>query len=140
MPDVRFDRGWDSWDGSVRAGKTHREILGTTSDPDLVSLLASTRGHFRSVDRNVVATELLNRIRRHEHLASHAGEGRLAVWESAMATEDRCFESRERIRLARQLAHHTRIIVRASRRRVAMARREPPDSGLEGPFREVDAP
>lgn len=64
MGDRRFDRLWDSWDARLAAGKRRLEVLEDLTERDLAELLAADAGAHRSLERNVIATELTNRLGR----------------------------------------------------------------------------
>lgn len=69
--DRRFKRYWDKWHALKQEGKTPADFLSTASDETLVELLAySAEGS--DIDRNIIATELTNRLSRlHRNVASH---------------------------------------------------------------------
>lgn len=69
--DVRFGRHWDTWHRLRAEGKSPAEFLSTASDETLVELLAvGTEG--TPVERNIIATELTNRISRlHKRISTH---------------------------------------------------------------------
>lgn len=64
MGDRRFDRLWASWDERVQAGESESAILATLKDTQLAEMLAADAGADRSLVRNLVATELGNRMGR----------------------------------------------------------------------------
>lgn len=69
--DERFKRHWDRWHALTAAGSTPAEFLATASDETLVELLAYA-GEGTAVERNVIATELTNRISRfHRNISGH---------------------------------------------------------------------
>lgn len=70
--DSRFVRLWDRWRELTSKGVSPAEMLSECSDETLVELLAvPDRGS--PVERNVIATELTNRISRlHRNVAGHA--------------------------------------------------------------------
>lgn len=64
-------RHWETWRDLTDSGKTPADFLASASDETLVELLAvSTEG--TPVERNIIATELTNRISRlHRRVAQH---------------------------------------------------------------------
>lgn len=70
--DERFKRHWERWHERIAQGVPHTDILAECSDETLVELLAY--GHEgTSWERNVMATELTNRISRlHRNVGGHS--------------------------------------------------------------------
>lgn len=78
----RFARMWTEWDEKAGDRKDVPHYLRGAKDEDLVELLASSSQKDRKYERDVIATEILNRLhRRHRDLPSAAD----AVLESAEA-------------------------------------------------------
>ena len=70
--DERFKRHWDRWRERTDAGKSPADFLAECSDETLVELLAY-RLEGSDLERNVIATELTNRISRlHRGVAEHS--------------------------------------------------------------------
>lgn len=70
--DERFKRHWARWQALKAAGKSPADFLPTASDETLVELLAYAR-EGTAFERNVIATELTNRISRlHRAVGSHS--------------------------------------------------------------------
>lgn len=70
--DSRFHRLWDQWHDRIAEGATTVQLLSECSDETLVELLA-VPNEGTSVERNVIATELTNRISRlHRNVAGHS--------------------------------------------------------------------
>ena len=70
--DERFKRHWDRWRERVAQGVPHTDILAGCSDETLVELLACAH-EGTSWERNVIATELTNRISRlHRNVGGHS--------------------------------------------------------------------
>lgn len=72
----RFAKHWQKWDGSVRDRADIPAFLRAAKDEDLIELLAgSSASADRKYARDVIATEILNRLhKRHNDLPSAAGE------------------------------------------------------------------
>lgn len=69
--DARFKRHWDRWRAFVGEGKSPADFLATASDETLVELLAYA-AEGTAFERNIIATELTNRISRlHRNVAAH---------------------------------------------------------------------
>ena len=80
--DERFKRHWDRWHERAAQGVPHTEILAECSDETLVELLAYA-AEGTSVERNVIATELTNRISRlHRNVGGHSDSVRGLVGEN----------------------------------------------------------
>ena len=74
--DARFRHHWTTWRALIAEGRTPGEFLAECSDETLVELLAY-RDEGNDVERNVIATELTNRITRlHHAVEGHAGRVR----------------------------------------------------------------
>lgn len=70
--DARFKRHWDRWRERTNSGKTPADFIAECSDETLVELLAYA-AEGTPVERNVIATELTNRISRlHRHVAERS--------------------------------------------------------------------
>ena len=80
--DERFKRHWERWHERIARGAQHTDILAECSDETLVELLAY--GHEgKDWERNVIATELTNRISRlHRHVGGHSDNVRGLVVEN----------------------------------------------------------
>lgn len=71
----RFAKLWEQWDGNVRHRGDVPEFLKNAKDEDLVELLAATSPTTRKYERDIIATEVLNRLhRRHHDLPNAASE------------------------------------------------------------------
>lgn len=74
--DTRFRRHWVRWHALKAEGKSQAAFLAECSDETLVELLADRR-EGTDVERNVITTELTNRLRRlHDEVARHATDVR----------------------------------------------------------------
>lgn len=81
--DSRFVRLWDQWRDRLAKGATMVQLLSECSDETLVELLA-VPNEGSAVERNVIATELTNRISRlHRNVAGHSATVRGLVDENA---------------------------------------------------------
>lgn len=85
--DSRFRRHWDRWRARIKAGKTPADFIAECSDETLVELLADgSQG--TPVERNVIATELTNRISRlHRKVEGHSDRVREALDDNERAAE-----------------------------------------------------
>lgn len=69
----RFAQLWDEWDGRLREGGDIRAFLEAAKDEELIELLAGESARDRQYERDVVATEILNRLhRRHTEFPAGA--------------------------------------------------------------------
>lgn len=64
MGDRRFDRLWDAWDARLAAGVNRLDVVKDLTERELAELLAADAGASRKLERNVIATELTNRLGR----------------------------------------------------------------------------
>lgn len=72
MMDGRFRRHWDRWQALKREGMAPSDFLASASDETLVELLAC-RTEGTDIERNIIATELTNRISRfHRSVEGHS--------------------------------------------------------------------
>lgn len=62
MGDRRFDRLWEAWDARLGAGGSRLDMIKGLTERELAELLAADAGAGRSLERNIVATELTNRL------------------------------------------------------------------------------
>lgn len=93
--DKRFKRHWDRWRGLIAEGKTPADFLSSASDETLVELLAYA-AEGTPVERNIIATELTNRISRlHRAVGKHSdtmddlvGENKAYLAEADRADDD----------------------------------------------------
>lgn len=93
----RFGRLWERWDGSVEDRSAIPGVLADARDEDLVELLAAGSAQDRKYERDVIATEVLNRLsRRRESLPVAAAE----VLRSAEAAYDAAAEGQKAIHTA----------------------------------------
>lgn len=64
MGDARFESAWAEWTRQQAAGASRAALLEEADERFLVETLASKGAGDAPVDRNVLATELLNRVAR----------------------------------------------------------------------------
>lgn len=62
MEGARFARLWDTWDARRAAGERAADILRAAKDEELVEILAGESTENRKYERDIIATELLNRL------------------------------------------------------------------------------
>lgn len=59
----RFGKLWAAWDARIAAGQPPQDILKNAQDEDLVEILAGESTRDRRYARDIIATEILNRMR-----------------------------------------------------------------------------
>lgn len=79
----RFARLWERWDRGVRDRSDVPGFLASAKDEDLIELLAATSPQERKYERDVVATEILNRLRKRTNDLPTAAEQVLLSAEAA---------------------------------------------------------
>lgn len=92
--DARFLRHWATWREFTKDGKTPADFLASASDETLVELLAVAE-EGSPVERNIIATELTNRISRlHRNVAQHGDrtDDLLDVNQASLARADKADE------------------------------------------------
>lgn len=72
MGDRRFDRLWGAWDARLGAGESPVAMLKRLTERELAELLAADAGARRPLERNIIATELTNRLGKRNRPASDA--------------------------------------------------------------------
>ena len=60
--EARFGKLWREWDARVAAGELPRDILQNAKDEELVEILAGESKLDRKYARDIIATEILNRM------------------------------------------------------------------------------
>lgn len=60
--EARFGRLWTEWDSRLDRGETPVDILREAKDEDLVEILAGESERDRKYARDIIATEILNRL------------------------------------------------------------------------------
>lgn len=100
----RFGRLWSRWDARLAKGESPQDILRDAKDEDLVEILAGESKADRKYARDVIATELLNRLRarsRRQPAAAAAAE------ESARSAHKAAQEGQEAIHRAEGILKHS---------------------------------
>lgn len=93
----RFGRLWERWDSRVRDRSDIPLYLTEAKDEDLIELLAASAPQERKYERDIIATEILNRMRRRTtSLPSAASE----VLRSAEAAYEAAAEGQKAIHTA----------------------------------------
>lgn len=93
----RFGKLWDAWDARVRNGEQPTAILREAKDEDLVELLGAESFGDREYARDIIATELLNRLRSRSTSQAAAAN---AVTSSAQNAHEAAIEGQEAIHRA----------------------------------------
>lgn len=112
MSDRRYDRAWGWWDRAQHEPGGTSRFLAEAPDEVLVELLASREADARPVERNAVATALLNRIGQR---AGREGPQTDEPFAEGSPTWDRVSRSDALARAARELAEAA--LARAARSR-----------------------
>ena len=93
----RFAKLWVNWDATVQSRADIPDVLRSAKDEDLIELLAGASAQDRKYERDVVATEILNRLhRRHSDLPAAAAE----VLRSAEAAYEAAAQGQQAIHTA----------------------------------------
>lgn len=100
----RFGRLWASWDERIAQGEPPGEILRDAKDEDLIEILAGESGEDRKYARDVIATELLNRLRTRSTQQPAAAT---AAADSAQSAHKTAQESQEAIHRAEGILKHS---------------------------------
>ena len=83
----RFAQRWEAWDARVQGGEDAVLILRSAKDEDLLELLAGCSEKDRKYERDVVTTEIQNRLARrakdHPEGAEHVFHAAYAAYEAA---------------------------------------------------------
>lgn len=95
--EARFGKLWATWDERVASGQAPADILREAKDEDLVELLAGESTSDRTYARDVIGTELLNRLRRRS--LRHPAEATAAV-ETAQTAHEAARDGQEAIHRA----------------------------------------
>lgn len=83
--DARFGRLWADWDGRIDAGESPADILRDALDEDLVEVLGGESEQNRKYARDIIATELLNRL--HARSSKHPAAAKVAQESARVAHE-----------------------------------------------------
>lgn len=101
---ARFGRLWSEWDRRVAAGETPTALLRAAKDEDLIEILAGESRFDRKYARDIIATELLNRLHARGTTQHPGAKG---VEESAKNAHHAAQEGQEAI-------HHAEGILKAT--------------------------
>jgi hypothetical protein len=98
----RFAQLWDEWDGRLREGEDVVSFLEAAKDEELIELLAGESVRERKYERDIVATEILNRLhRRHTDFPA----GAEAVLHNAQAAQRSAEAGQAAIHASEALLH-----------------------------------
>lgn len=100
----RFGKLWAAWDARIAAGDPPRDILQEAKDEELIEILAGESRLDRKYARDIIATEILNRMHTR---SSTQHPGARSVEKSAQAAQKVAQDSQEAI-------HHAEGILKAS--------------------------
>lgn len=98
--DARFGKLWTEWDTRVDRGESPTDILRNAKDEDLVEVLGGESVKDRKYARDVIATELLNRLR--SRSTKHPAAAKAAE-ASAKVAHDAAKDGQEAIHEAEEL-------------------------------------
>lgn len=124
MGDVRFQSRWGEWKEAVDGGST-RSFLSASSSSDLIMLIACDAAASEPVARNILATELLNRVRYGSEADAGGRAGVLPEELDSVSTQ-----ASFQVRLTRDRIDRAREMTAASRH-ILDARRSPSGHGGE---------
>lgn len=98
--EARFGRLWTEWDARVDRGESPTDILKSAKDEDLVEVLGGESVRNRKYARDIIATELLNRL--HSRSTKHPAAAKAAE-ASAKLAHDAATEGQAAIHEAERL-------------------------------------
>lgn len=101
---ARFSRLWTEWDERIASGATPDEILRDAKDEDLIEVLAGESSVDRQYARDIIATELLNRVRGRSTKQPAAAT---AAADSAQTAHETTQEAQEAIHRAEGILKHS---------------------------------
>lgn len=81
--EARFGKLWTEWDARIERGESPAEILKDSKDEDLVEVLGGESVHDRKYARDIIATELLNRL--HSRATKHPPAAKAAEASAKLA-------------------------------------------------------
>jgi hypothetical protein len=93
----RFAQGWEAWDARVRGGEDAAIFLRSAKDEELLELLAGCSDKDRKYERDVVTTEIQNRLARR---AKEHPEGAEQVFRAAYAAYEASAKGQKAIHTA----------------------------------------
>ena len=102
--DARFGRLWKEWDASIARGESPQNILREAKDEDLIEILAGESDVDRRYARDVIATELLNRVRGR---STNQPAAATAAADSAQAAHKTTQQGQEAIHRAEGILKHS---------------------------------
>lgn len=102
--EARFGRLWAAWDAQIASGQPPGDILRSAKDEDLIELLAGESKLDRKYARDIIATEILNRMHARSTTQHSGARG---VEASARAAHEVAQDAQEAI-------HHAEGILKAS--------------------------
>lgn len=79
----RFAKLWEAWDTRIGAGESRQAFLVAAKDEELIELLAGESARDRRIERDVIATEILNRMRRRNTSFPTGAEATVAAAQGA---------------------------------------------------------
>lgn len=100
IDEARFGRLWSEWDARVDAGEAPMSILKEAKDEDLIEVLGGESPLDRKYARDIIATELLNRL--HTRSTKHPAAAK-AAQASAKLAHDAASEGQVAIHAAEEL-------------------------------------
>lgn len=95
--DARFGKHWVAWDARIAKGEPPKEFLRDAKDEDLLELLGGESSKDRKYERDIIVTELLNRLRTRSTQQPAAAS---AAVESAQNAHEAAQEGQEAIHRA----------------------------------------
>lgn len=98
--DARFGKLWAQWDARVDRGEAPADILESAKDEDLVEVLGGKSDLDRKYARDIIATELLNRL--HSRSVKHPAAAK-AAQDSAKIAHQAAEDGQEAIHKADNL-------------------------------------
>lgn len=104
VTDARFGKLWAGWDERIDRGESPTEVLRNSKDEDLVEVLGGESELDRKYARDIIATELLNRLR--SRSTKHPAAAKVAQ-DSAGIARDAAQEGQEAIHHAEEILKHS---------------------------------
>lgn len=83
--EARFGKLWARWDARIDAGESPQDILKHAKDEDLIEVLGGESSYDRKYARDIIATELLNRL--HSRSMKHPAAAKAAQISAKLAHE-----------------------------------------------------
>lgn len=104
MDAARFGKLWEEWDDRIESGEAPAVILRDAKDEDLVELLGGESLQDRKYVRDVIATELLNRLRAR---STHPPAAASVATRSAQDAHEEAQKGQEAIHRAEGILKHS---------------------------------